>query len=164
MSLSDKRRIKISLNNPLPLAEFALASASPFMAFQDIVSPDGKLHFAGKASIDKDGITFKDGKTYAISLPDMKVIGLLGKGQYGVVQKIIHRPTSRIMGPIHLIVAMKEIRLELDKSKLDTIIMELAVLNSSKSPFIIDFYGAFYIESCIYICTEFMDAGKFLFI
>jgi mitogen-activated protein kinase kinase len=28
------------------------------------------------------------------------------------------------------------------------------------APEIVDFYGAFFIESCVYYCMEFMDAGS----
>ena len=54
----------------------------------------------------------------------------------------------------------QEIRLELDDSKLKTIITELDILHRATSPFIVDFYGAFFIESCVYYCMEFMDAGS----
>jgi mitogen-activated protein kinase kinase len=40
------------------------------------------------------------------------------------------------------------------------IMMELEVLHRSSSPFIIDFNGAFFAESCVYYCMEFMDAGS----
>lgn len=55
---------------------------------------------------------------------------------------------------------LQEIRLELDDSKLKTIITELDILHRATSPYIIDFYGAFFIESCVYYCMEFMDAGS----
>jgi serine/threonine protein kinase len=38
--------------------------------------------------------------------------------------------------------------------------MELDVLHKSHSPFIVEFYGAFFIESCVYYCMEYMDAGS----
>jgi mitogen-activated protein kinase kinase len=46
----------------------------------------------------------------------------------------------------------------LDDSKLKTIITELDILHRATSPYIIDFYGAFFIESCVYYCMEYMDA------
>ncbi|KAK2762234.1 hypothetical protein FQN54_001244 [Arachnomyces sp. PD_36] len=58
------------------------------------------------------------------------------------------------------IMAMKEIRLELDESKFTAIIMELDILHRCISPFIIDFYGAFFQEGAVYICVEFMDGGS----
>jgi mitogen-activated protein kinase kinase len=38
--------------------------------------------------------------------------------------------------------------------------MELDVLHKSASPYIVEFYGAFFIETCVYYCMEFMDAGS----
>ncbi|KAL7268334.1 MAP kinase kinase Wis1 [Rhizina undulata] len=56
--------------------------------------------------------------------------------------------------------AMKEIRLELDENKFAQIIMELDVLHRCLSPYIIDFYGAFFQEGAVYICMEYMDGGS----
>ncbi len=66
-------------------------------------------------------------------------------------------PTSSTTG---MIMAMKEIRLELDEAKFAAIIMELDILHRCVSPFIIDFYGAFFQEGAVYICMEFMDGGS----
>lgn len=38
--------------------------------------------------------------------------------------------------------------------------MELDVLHRAVTPEIIEFYGAFFIESCVYYCMEYMDAGS----
>ncbi|KAJ3101285.1 MAP kinase kinase Wis1 [Phlyctochytrium planicorne] len=86
-------------------------------------------------------------------MSELTLMEELGKGQYGVVQKVHHIPTNVDM-------AMKEIRLELDQTKLNQILMELDVLHKSQSPYIVDFYGAFFIESCVYYCMEYMDAGS----
>ena len=59
-----------------------------------------------------------------------------------------------------LVMAMKEIRLELDEAKFAAIIMELDILHRCISPFIVDFYGAFFQEGAVYICMEFMDGGS----
>ncbi|KAF1833092.1 Pbs2-type MAP kinase [Decorospora gaudefroyi] len=59
-----------------------------------------------------------------------------------------------------IVMAMKEVRLELDDSKFAAIIMELDVLHRCISPYIVDFYGAFFQEGAVYICMEFMDGGS----
>ncbi|KAL8998229.1 MAG: hypothetical protein Q9188_006149 [Gyalolechia gomerana] len=66
-------------------------------------------------------------------------------------------PTSSTTG---IVMAMKEIRLELDEAKFAAIIMELDILHRCVSPFIIDFFGAFFQEGAVYICMEFMDGGS----
>jgi mitogen-activated protein kinase kinase len=70
-------------------------------------------------------------------------------------------PTSKPgAGTTGVIMAMKEIRLELDEAKFAAIIMELDILHRCVSPYIIDFYGAFFQEGAVYICIEFMDGGS----
>jgi len=59
-----------------------------------------------------------------------------------------------------VIMAMKEIRLELEDAKFAAIIMELDILHRCLSPYIIDFYGAFFQEGAVYICIEYMDGGS----
>lgn len=59
-----------------------------------------------------------------------------------------------------VVMAMKEIRLELDEAKFAAIIMELDILHRCVSPFIVDFYGAFFQEGAVYICMEYMDGGS----
>jgi len=59
-----------------------------------------------------------------------------------------------------MIMAMKELRLELEDAKFAAIIMELDILHRCVSPFIVDFYGAFFQEGAVYICMEFMDGGS----
>ena len=38
--------------------------------------------------------------------------------------------------------------------------MELDILHRAVHPEIVEFYGAFFIESCVYYCMEYMDAGS----
>jgi len=37
--------------------------------------------------------------------------------------------------------------------------MELEILHKCDSPYIVDFYGAFFVEGAVYMCMEYMDAG-----
>ena len=70
-------------------------------------------------------------------------------------------PQSGIAGSTTgMVMAMKEIRLELDEAKFAAIIMELDILHRCVSPFIVDFYGAFFQEGAVYICMEYMDGGS----
>ena len=63
-------------------------------------------------------------------------------------------------GTTGVVMAMKEIRLELDDAKFSAIIMELDILHRCLSPYIVDFYGAFFQEGAVYICLEFMNGGS----
>lgn len=63
-------------------------------------------------------------------------------------------------GTTGMIMAMKEMRLELDDAKFTTILKELVILHECISPYIIDFYGAFFQEGAVYMCIEYMDGGS----
>ena len=64
------------------------------------------------------------------------------------------------VGGTGVVMAMKEMRLELEDSKFATIVIELDVLHRCASPYIVDFYGAFFQEGAVYICMEFMNGGS----
>lgn len=122
-----------------------------FSRYVDIKS--GSLNFAGKLSLSSRGIDFSNGSSSRITLDELQFIEELGHGNYGTVSKVLHKPNNVLM-------AMKEVRLELDESKFRQILMELEVLHKCNSPFIVDFYGAFFIEGAVYMCMEYMDGGS----
>ncbi|KAI0093170.1 kinase-like domain-containing protein [Irpex rosettiformis] len=120
---------------------------TPFANWGKIVDPSGALNFNGKAVLHAKGVDFSNGASFAINMTQLQLEEELGRGNYGTVKKVLHKPT-------------KEIRLELEDSKLNAIIMELDILHRAAAPEIVDFYGAFFIESCVYYCMEYMDAGS----
>ncbi|KAG8745206.1 hypothetical protein FRC10_008518 [Ceratobasidium sp. 414] len=129
-------------------------SGTPFANFSKIVDPNGVLRFGGgKAVLHASGVDFSNGSSFKINMSEFTLDEELGRGNYGTVKKVFHKPTNVIM-------AMKEIRLELDDAKLNAILMELDILHRAIAPEIVDFYGAFFIESCVYYCMEYMDAGS----
>ncbi|KAJ8077294.1 MAP kinase kinase Wis1 [Marasmius tenuissimus] len=136
-----------------PLA--AAAFGSSFASFSKIVDPSGALNFAGKAVLHASGVDFSSGASFSINMNQLELYDELGRGNYGTVKKVLHKPTNVEM-------AMKEIRLELDESKLNAIIMELDILHRASviTENIVEFYGAFFVESCVYYCMEYMDAGS----
>lgn len=122
-----------------------------YSKYVDIKS--GSLNFTGKASLHSKGIDFSSGTSFHISLDQLQFIEEIGRGNYGMVSKVLHKPTGALM-------AMKEVRLELDESKFTQILMELEVLHKCHSPFIVDFYGAFFVEGAVYMCMELMEGGS----
>ncbi|KAF8838801.1 kinase-like protein [Paxillus ammoniavirescens] len=126
---------------------------TPFANFNRIVDPSGQLNFAGKAVLHAAGVDFSNGSSYAINMDELVLEHELGRGNYGTVKRVLHKPTNVAM-------AMKEIRLELDTTRLNGILMELDILHRAISPYIVDFYGAFFVESCVYYCMEYMDGGS----
>jgi len=131
----------------------AVVTNTPFANFGKIVDPSGVLNFSGKAVLHSSGVDFSNGPSFAINMDQLQLGEELGNGAYGTVKRVLHKPTNVAM-------AMKEIRLELDDTKLNAIIMELDILHRAAHPSIVEFYGAFFIESCVYYCMEYMDAGS----
>ncbi|KAL4934509.1 mitogen-activated protein kinase kinase PBS2 [Aspergillus undulatus] len=155
-----------------------------------IDTKSGTLKFKNKAVLHGGGIEFSSGASFNISLDEVDRLDELGKGNYGTVYKVRHsrphmrKPGQGLSGIVSrpqgaddsdadgtptlksqdnltgAVMAMKEIRLELDENKFAQIIMELDILHRCVSPFIIDFYGAFFQEGAVYICVEFMDGGS----
>ncbi|KAJ5089296.1 MAP kinase kinase PBS2 [Penicillium argentinense] len=159
---------------------------SAFSKYAEFIdTKTGTLNFKDKAILHGGGVEFSSGHSFKISLDEVDRLDELGKGNYGTVYKVRHsRPHIRKPGQglsgivsrspgqddgsdtVHqdnlsgVTMAMKEIRLELDESKFAQILMELDILHRCVSPFIIDFYGAFFQEGAVYMCVEFMDGGS----
>ncbi|KAF8904441.1 kinase-like protein [Gymnopilus junonius] len=145
---------------------------SPFSNFSKIVDPSGALNFNGKAILHAAGVNFSSGASFTINMDQLQLDEELGRGNYGTVKKVLHKPTNVAMAMkapfsslLHSLLRLtffllQEIRLELEDAKLNAIIMELDVLHRAVAPEIVEFYGAFFIESCVYYCMEYMDAGS----
>ena len=63
----------------------------------DIRDPSGSLRFSSKAVLTAKGVDFEDGASFQINMDEMEIVGELGKGNYGAVQQVYHRPTSVVM-------------------------------------------------------------------
>lgn len=160
-------------------------SESAFSKYSEFIdTKSGTLNFKNKAILHGGGVEFSSGHSFKISLDEVDRLDELGKGNYGTVYKVRHsrphlrKPGLGLSGIVSrstgsedadnagqdnlsgVIMAMKEIRLELDEAKFAQIIMELDILHRCVSPFIIDFYGAFFQEGAVYMCVEYMDGGS----
>lgn len=70
---------------------------SPFSNFGKIVDPSGVLNFSGKAVLHASGVDFSNGSSFAINMEQLQLDEELGKGNYGTVKKVLHRPTNVAM-------------------------------------------------------------------
>ncbi|KAJ5624999.1 MAP kinase kinase PBS2 [Penicillium lagena] len=173
---------------PAPTSEPSKTDApngdSAFSKYSEFIDTKaGTLNFKNKAILHGGGVEFSSGHSFKISLDEVDRLDELGKGNYGTVYKVRHsraqmrKPGLGLQGIVSrppgqedasadpgeysgVIMAMKEIRLELDEKKFAQIIMELDILHRCVSPFIIDFYGAFFQEGAVYMCVEYMDGGS----
>ncbi|NXE24665.1 MP2K5 kinase, partial [Ardeotis kori] len=84
---------------------------------------------------------------------DIRYRDILGHGNGGTVYKAFHVPSGKIL-------AVKVIPLDITLELQKQIMSELEILYKCDSSYIIGFYGAFFVENRISLCTEFMDGGS----
>jgi hypothetical protein len=60
----------------------------------DSSDPSGALNFNGKAILHAQGVDFSSGASFSISMDQFELEDELGKGNYGTVRKVIHKPTK----------------------------------------------------------------------
>ncbi|KAF7239562.1 Dual specificity mitogen-activated protein kinase kinase 5 [Varanus komodoensis] len=84
---------------------------------------------------------------------DIRYRDILGHGNGGTVYKANHVLSGKIL-------AVKVIPLDITLELQKQIMSELEILYKCDSSYIIGFYGAFFVENRISLCTEFMDGGS----
>uniref|UniRef100_A0A8C6UQ73 mitogen-activated protein kinase kinase n=1 Tax=Neogobius melanostomus TaxID=47308 RepID=A0A8C6UQ73_9GOBI len=90
---------------------------------------------------------------FQINGQDIEYQEQLGHGNGGTVYKANHLSYKRVL-------AVKVIPLDITVELQKQIMSELEILYKCDSPYIITFFGAFFVENRISICTEFMDGGS----
>lgn len=95
-------------------------------------------------------ITIED-RTVAVEADDLEVISELGRGAYGVVEKMRHRPSGTVL-------AVKRIPATDNSIEQKRVLMDLDIsMRSANCPFTVQFYGALFREGDVWICMEVMD-------
>ncbi|KAL1495824.1 hypothetical protein AB1Y20_016684 [Prymnesium parvum] len=82
----------------------------------------------------------------------LQLLHHIGHGSSGVVQKVLHVPSSSVL-------ALKVIPVEADEAVLKGILLELQTLHESRHDAIVSFYGAFYREGAVHLALQYMDAS-----
>jgi hypothetical protein len=90
--------------------------------------------------------------TIALSGADIVKLCSVGQGASGCVFRVLHKPTLRLM-------ALKSIDIT-DKSKRHQLERELLALDTSTSPFIVDFYGCYFEDNSTKLALEYMNRGS----
>jgi mitogen-activated protein kinase kinase 1 len=85
---------------------------------------------------------------------ELKCLETIGRGCSSYVQKAVHVPSGTPL-------AIKVINLY-DKAKRDQLLQEINTLYFADCPSLIRFHGAFFKDSAISICLEYMDHGCLL--
>jgi mitogen-activated protein kinase kinase len=71
-----------------------ISSSQSFTIHRD---PSGALNFNGKAVLHATGVDFSNGASFAINMNQLQLDEELGKGNYGTVKKVLHKPTNVAM-------------------------------------------------------------------
>jgi len=97
-------------------------------------------------------ITIQDQK-FDVEADDLESLCVLGRGAYGVVEKMKHRQTGTIL-------AVKRITATVNSVEQKRLIMDLDIsMRSSDCQFTVHFYGAMFREGDVWICMEVMDTS-----
>lgn len=98
----------------------------------------------------KTTITIGD-KTFVVEADDLEKICDLGRGAYGIVEKMRHIPSQTIM-------AVKRIAATVNTQEQKRLLMDLDIsMRSSDCLYTVQFYGALFREGDVWICMEVMD-------
>jgi len=101
--------------------------------------------------LDKHTTITIDNETFDIEADDLEVICELGRGAYGVVEKMKHKKTGTIL-------AVKRITATVNSVEQRRLLMDLDIsMRSSDCQYTVHFYGAMFREGDVWICMEVMD-------
>uniref|UniRef100_A0A8C7JCH5 mitogen-activated protein kinase kinase n=1 Tax=Oncorhynchus kisutch TaxID=8019 RepID=A0A8C7JCH5_ONCKI len=93
------------------------------------------------------------GQNFVMKADDLEQIGELGRGAYGVVDKMRHVPSGLIM-------AVKRIRATVNTLEQKRLLMDLDIsMRTVDCFFTVTFYGALFREGDVWICMELMDTS-----
>lgn len=94
-----------------------------------------------------------DEKTFDVEADDLEKISELGRGAYGVVEKMRHIKTNTVM-------AVKRITATVNTIEQKRLLMDLDIsMRSSDCIFTVHFYGALFREGDVWICMEVMECS-----
>ncbi|KAF4520692.1 hypothetical protein B566_EDAN006368 [Ephemera danica] len=92
-------------------------------------------------------------KKFEIDADCLERISELGRGAYGIVEKMRHVPSGTVM-------AVKRIAATVNTLEQKRLVMDLDIsMRSSDCPHTVQFYGALFREGDVWICMEVMDTS-----
>uniref|UniRef100_H0X2L9 mitogen-activated protein kinase kinase n=1 Tax=Otolemur garnettii TaxID=30611 RepID=H0X2L9_OTOGA len=93
-------------------------------------------------------------QNFEVKADDLEPIVELGRGAYGVVEKMRHVPSGQIM-------AVKRIRATVNSQEQKRLLMDLDIsMRTVDCPFTVTFYGALFRERVLYGCSDDMVCSK----
>jgi len=92
-----------------------------------------------------------NGEAFEIEADDLESQCVLGRGAYGVVEKVKHKPTGTVL-------AVKRITATVNSIETKRLLMDLDIsMRTSDCPYTVHFFGAMFREGDVMICMEVMD-------
>lgn len=115
------------------------------------VSDEAAIPITPPRNLDKQTTITVDDKTFTVVADDLVKICDLGRGAYGIVEKMHHVPSDTIM-------AVKRITATVNSQEQKRLLMDLDIsMRSSACAYTVHFYGALFREGDVWICMEVMD-------
>lgn len=116
-----------------------------------IVVPEETVAVSPPRNLDKKTTITIGDQTFVVEADDLEKICDLGRGAYGIVEKMRHIPSQTIM-------AVKRIAATVNTQEQKRLLMDLDIsMRSSDCPYTVQFYGALFREGDVWICMEVMD-------
>lgn len=124
---------------------------------EKIVMPDPVENVQQRATpprnLDSRAKLVVEGKEVEVSTSDLRSLEELGRGAYGIVEKMVHVPSGIVM-------AVKRITFTECSQEQKRLLMDLDVsMRTSDYPNTVQFYGALFTEGDVWICMEVMDTS-----
>jgi len=92
-------------------------------------------------------------KTFEVEADQLDTRQKLGRGAYGIVEKMYHKPSDTMM-------AVKRITCTVNSREQKRLLMDLDVnMRTGSCPFTVKFYGALFREGDVWLCMEVMDTS-----
>ena len=131
-------------------ADASLADLSvdpPPSADDETGDSDDRAGSSGPASTSDASATFD------VVLEELQILGVIGKGSSGIVQRAVHAPTG-------VSYAVKVIQMNVQAEVRKNIIMELRTLHAMRCDRVVRYHGAYFGDGSISIVLEHMDGGS----
>ncbi|KAG1935663.1 dual specificity mitogen-activated protein kinase kinase [Pimephales promelas] len=146
---SKRKALKLNFANPPVKPTTRLPIVTPAPPFQNPHIERLRTH-----SIESSGkLKISPEQHCDFTAEDLRDLGEIGRGAYGSVNNMVHKPSGQIM-------AVKRIRSTVDEKEQKQLLMDLdVVMRSSDCPYIVQFYGALFREGDCWICMELMSTS-----
>lgn len=118
-----------------------------------IVQPEQNAARPPRDDLDSKATIRIEEKEFEVEANDLVSLCVLGRGAYGVVEKMKHTKTNTIL-------AVKRIAATVNTLEQKRLLMDLDIsMRSGSCPYTVTFYGALFREGDVWICMEVMDAS-----